>query len=82
MQRRDNLNEYKYEPDDIVTHIELGKVFIVKSINGCSENQDYFIINPVDTTERGFVIEEELRDATQEEKGDAEAYLMSKKYNI
>lgn len=82
IQRRCDINEYKYKIDDIVTHIELGKVFIIKSINDCSDNQDYFIINPVDTSEKGFVIEEELRDAKPDEKEDAEAFLSAKKYNI
>jgi len=80
--RRSNLKEYKYKPDDIVYHIEADKVFIVKSINDCSDNQDYYLINPVDPTEKGFVIEEELRDAKEEEIYDAEAYLAANKYNL
>jgi len=80
--RRTNLKKYKYKEDDIIYHIALGKVFIIKSVNDCSDNQDYYIINPTDTSERGWVIEEELRNAEENEKDEASAYLAANKYNL
>ena len=80
--RRTNLKEYKYKKDDIVYHIELKKVFIINSINNCSDIQDYYIINPINTSERGWVIEEELRNAKENEKDEANAYLSANKYNL
>ena len=43
IERRDNLNVYKYKVNDIVYHKELETIFIVKSINDGSENQDYYL---------------------------------------
>lgn len=77
-----NKSEYKYKVGDIVVFKELDKLCIVKSINNSSENQDYCVRNPLDETEWGFVLEEELRDSTEEEKKMIESYIMSKKYNL
>lgn len=82
IERRINLKEYKYKEEDIVYHIELEKAFIVKSINRLSDLQDYYIINPLDTTERAFVIEEELRDPKPSEKEEIETILTTNKYNL
>jgi len=81
VERRDNLKQYKYDIDDIVIVKELNKVFIVKSINKFSDIQDYFLYNPIEN-DKGWCIEEELRDATPDEKLDLEMVLKAQQYNI
>lgn len=82
LHRRDNIKKYKYKKNDIVFHKELGRVFIVNGINDFSDDQDYYVTNPFDPTECGFVIEEELRDAKEEELRDTEVHLLANKYNL
>jgi hypothetical protein len=81
LKRRENLKEYKYKKDDIVFHKEVGKPFFVNSINYLSDNQDYWLYNPL-LNDHGWVMEEELRDASDSEKEDLLSYLNVKKFNL
>ena len=81
IERRVNLEQYKYKVGDILAHKVLNTAFIVKSVNDCSDNQDYFLYNPIEN-DKGWCIEEELRDATHDEKIDLEIFLTSKQYNL
>ena len=81
IKRRSNLREYKYKENDIVYHKKMKQPYIVQSINDCSENQDYYLYNPI-TNDKGFVMEEELRNATPNEKLELETVLKAQQYNL
>ena len=81
IKRRINIKEYKYEINDIVVHKELSIPYLVKDINKFSDNQDYWIVNPI-IGDSGFVLEEELRDAKPSEKEELLAYIDMEKYNL
>lgn len=73
---------YKYKVDDYTKVISLDRIYKVKSINDASENQDYYIVNPIDNNDRGWVVEEELTDPTPDEIISIESKINANKYNL
>ena len=71
----------KYKKNDIVVFEPNQQPYIITGFNNLSDDQDYWLVNPL-LSDRVWVCEEELRDATSEEKEEIETYLISKKYNL
>lgn len=55
-------SDFKYKVGDIVIFKELNRHYMIKNLNIMSKNQDYYIVNPLDVTDSGWVLEEELDD--------------------
>lgn len=72
----------KYDKGDLVVFKSLNKVFKVKSINLSSLRQDYYIVNPFDTTEAGWVSQEELKKPTKKQIADSETLSSQNKFNL
>lgn len=53
-------SDFKYKVGDIVIFKELNKHYIIKHLNLMSPNQDYYIVNPLDVTDSGWALEEEV----------------------
>ena len=73
---------YKYKVGDFAKVIGLDRIYKVKSINNCSDTQDYFLENPIMKNDHGWVVEEELTDPTPDEINDTEAKISANNYNI
>jgi len=73
---------YKYIKGDFVKFIELNKIYNVNQINQQSDNQDYYLINPLDKDDNGWVLEEELSTPTPEEIEEMKMKINISKYNL
>ena len=73
---------YKYEDGDYVVFIELERVYKITQTNNLSQEQDYFLQNPLEIFDRGWVTEEELRLATPEEIDNLNTEITAKRYNL
>jgi len=71
----------KYKKDDIVVFELTQQPYIIAGFNDLSDNQDYWIVNPL-ISDHGWVCEEELRDATSEEKEVLDMAISAKKFNL
>ena len=75
-------NTYKYDIDDFVIFKELNRIFKINMLNKNSNTQDYYLINPLDKQDRGWVLEEELSEPTIEQLKEIETKLTANKYNL
>ena len=71
----------KYKKNDIVVFEPNQTPYIIKNFNELSDYQDYFLKNPI-INDGGWVFEEELRDATPEEKKELQFVVDADRFNI
>ena len=81
-ERRTNLDDYKYKECDLVYHKKLKRIYMIKSVNKLSPSQDYYFVNPLDSRDNGWGVEEEVRDPEPEEIVEVELFLTANKYNL
>lgn len=77
-------SDFKYNVNDIVRFKELNRHYIIKHLNKMSSNQDYYIINPLNTKDCGYVLEEELDypDINSDNYNDIMLKINTDKYNL
>lgn len=73
---------YKYKEGDYVKFKENGQIYMISSINKLSDNQDYYIKNPLFYEDRAWVVESEIELATNKEILDTKIKIELYKYNI
>lgn len=84
VKRKVKDEDFKYKINDIIFFKQLNRHFIIKDKNKNSDEQDYYLENPLNHTEYGWVAEEELSDPDTNSDNYNEVVVKqsSDKYNL
>jgi len=75
-------SELLYNKDDLVIFKSLNRLFKIHLINRTSPNQDYYLQNSFDKAECGWVLQHEIRKATNKEIEQSKIEQTTNKYNL
>ena len=77
-------SDFKYKEGDIVKFKDSNTHYIIKNINYLSNRQDYYIFNPLNKIDKGWVVEEELSepDTTSENYEELIIKINTEKFNL
>ena len=72
----------KYKKNDLVIFKSLNRLFKINHVNDNSTSQDYYLCNPFDETECGWVQEKEVRTPKKHELNDYNSKIDANKFNL